>query len=180
MGGGALHGFGVHVFDYLFHGLAGTRVLAAQSGVLAKSRADETGIERAVTCDERASVLCSDPALGAVFIHLSLVTFPALGHRGTAYGDGSTLRFFNPARNPHHGPFGLVSENAAGSEILTPAQGDGLAGRPETGLAVLFGRIWARFADAIASGRTDAEPGMESAVQALRLTGAAQTLARQA
>lgn len=179
MGGGVLQNFGVHVFDYIFHGLKGVRVLAANGGILNRQRLNDNGDDCEVTGEEHASIFCFSPLIGEVFIHLSLVTTPAIGHRAVAYGDRATLKFFNPASNSHSGPFELtISPDACPKQRA--AESSDRSGRSTIGgLAGLFVPVWANFAYAIRCGNTDIEPGIESGLEALRLTSSAKELMRR-
>lgn len=172
MGAGTLQAFGAHVFDYLFHDLQGTRILAARRGTLFPLRPDGAGGACEATGDEFAAVLCLDPTLGTVFINLSLVASPAIGHQGTAIGESGSLAFRNRAGNPHHGPFELVATGGDGrAVVVAPVEPvDALPSRADGGLHLLFQRVWSRFRSAVADGVPDMKPSIACGVAATRLT----------
>lgn len=163
-GGGVLQNFGSHVIDYLLSGSPHVRAMAMHRSSLFARHAEDS-----------ATILFDVPNLCPVFIQLSTVTTPPVGHRVIAQGRRGTLTLFNMSRDCPGGPFDLRFSSA--SDVQT--------GELETratftsggiGLTPLFERMVARFADAIARGLDDYEPSIGAGVRALRIIESAVAL----
>jgi hypothetical protein len=179
-GGGVLQNFGSHVLDYLFYDRRDVRVLAASQKTVVESRVAGSGEMQSVSGDEIATVLFDLPGLCPVFVHLSLVTRPPIGHRLLARGSKGTLLAYNTSRRSPGGPFRLTFSEAAevqlsdGSPDFADADGDGLE------LSALFERVLARFSDAIRTGSGTYVPDISSGVQVTRTIQTIQTVSRNA
>jgi len=160
-GGGALHNFGSHVLDYLFHDVPDVRLLSATDSTFASTMT----FEQADGCP--------------VVVHLSLVTRPAVGHRVIARGSRGTLAVYNASRDCAGGPFRLAFSSDAPAAIdTTPTQSGGLA------LSDVFVRVLSRFVNAIRgdglAGTPDIAAGAAAArrVADIRRAASVQAVAR--
>lgn len=163
-GGGALRNFGSHVFDYLLRG-RDARVMAAWLTTRTVRRRDAGGIDRTATADEVMTAMFDVAGWCPVFVHVSLVTRPQIGHRLIARGSAGTLTAWNTSTASPAGPFACTFNDGAGDVTLAPADG------PPVALDALFGAVVARFAGAVA-GRAGAEPDIAAGVRTAELADA--------
>ncbi len=167
-GGGVLQTFGSHVVDYLFHDKPLVHVLAARRNTLIDQRSNDAGARQAATADETATVLFDVPGLCPVFLHVSTVTTPPVGHHVVAQGHKGTLTLFNTSRDCPGGPFELAFSSAR--EIQPLSMAAHVAGTPGgISLSQLFERVLARFAAAIQNGLERYEPDISDGVRATAL-----------
>lgn len=171
-GGGALHNFASHVFDYLLHGRT-ARVASAWQHTLTPARVDRAGTLRATTADEALTVTLDVDGWCPVVVHVSLVTQAQAGHRMVARGSKGTLTAWNTSVSSPAGPFAC----AFSAGVMPDARPCRDGARPDEDLRGLFTRMARRFAGAIGTGG-DASPDIDAGVAGARLAAAVAAAAR--
>lgn len=172
-GGGVLQNIGSHLLDYLFCDSPDPHVLAARQETFFHTRPDGAGGVRPANGDETTTALLEITGQCPVFLHLSLVSRRAAGHRLSATGSLGTLTAHTPdpyAPNAEYQlTFATNTCDLRPVDVPDTTTVESLSGQPR-----MFQRVLARFVSAIEEGRPDAVPGIEAGVQAVRITDALQ------
>lgn len=174
LGGGVLQNYGIHVLDYLFYDHPDVKLLGAKQDTFIPQRRDSGGHKHTCAGDEVTTAFF-DLGKGTVgYIHLSLVTVPALGHCLTARGDKGTMKVCNLNPKFPAGPFSLwfFDKSIKRGKLLSAGSGE----RAKSKIS-LFRRVAQRFAAAVLSGQDRDLPTIEDGLNAGKILGEIQNAA---
>lgn len=149
LGGGVLYNYGIHVLDYLFHGLQKPILLASAWQKMKGRQATEAG------------VMSWSLPQGLVSIHLSLLSAQKPIHRITLRGPLGGIKVENKSSSNPAGPFRITVE---GSIRLPPLPKSNMPS-----LEKLFAKIQLAWISKIHGRGFQELPSLEDGFQALRL-----------